>query len=327
MARRARARSSAVRRREDGPERVRGEARYTADLKLPGMLHAAVLRSPHAHARVKRIDLAPALALPGVRAAIGPGDAHGARRTSAASRARRSLPSRPTRSRQARAAVDAIDVEWEELEVVLDPDEAVEREQLIGEPRALRARRRRDARSPRRTSSSRPTYRTQIVLHNSMETHQAVCEWVGDTLDVYISTQYIWGVRDAVAEHARPARRTRCASSASSWAAASARRTAPDEYTFIAAELAKRTRPARCAARSRAARRTLAAGQPQRDDPAADAPAPAATARSSRSTASSSTPSAGRGWYGADRRPDADALRLRERAHGHATARSSTRRR
>ena len=33
-----------------------------------------------------------------------------------------------------------------------------------------------------------------------METHQAVCEWVGDTLNVYISTQYIWGVRDAVAE-------------------------------------------------------------------------------------------------------------------------------
>ena len=44
------------------------------------------------------------------------------------------------------------------------------------------------------------TYRTSVVLHNSMETHQSVCEWVGDTLNVYISTQYIWGVRDEVAE-------------------------------------------------------------------------------------------------------------------------------
>ena len=44
------------------------------------------------------------------------------------------------------------------------------------------------------------TYRTSVVLHNSMETHQSVCEWVGDTLNVYISTQYIWGVRSAVAE-------------------------------------------------------------------------------------------------------------------------------
>ena len=62
--------------RKDAPERVRGEARYTADVQLPGMLHAAVLRSPHAHARVRRIDLSPALALPGVRAALEIGRAH-----------------------------------------------------------------------------------------------------------------------------------------------------------------------------------------------------------------------------------------------------------
>src|SRR5689334_22440422 len=51
--------------RQDGALRVRGEARYTADIKLPGMLHAAVLRSPHGHAKVRKIDLAPALELPG----------------------------------------------------------------------------------------------------------------------------------------------------------------------------------------------------------------------------------------------------------------------
>src|SRR5205807_8690776 len=60
--------------RVDGLERARGEAVYTADLKLPGMLHTAVLRCPFAHARVSRIDLAPALAMPGVHAAIGPHD-------------------------------------------------------------------------------------------------------------------------------------------------------------------------------------------------------------------------------------------------------------
>ena len=42
--------------RIDGPQRARGEARYTADLQLPGMLHTAVLRSPHAHARVAKIE-------------------------------------------------------------------------------------------------------------------------------------------------------------------------------------------------------------------------------------------------------------------------------
>ena len=66
--------------RVDGPARARGEATYTGDLRLPGMLHTAVLRTPHAHARVTRIDLAAALAAPGVRGAIGPGDMRGALR-------------------------------------------------------------------------------------------------------------------------------------------------------------------------------------------------------------------------------------------------------
>ena len=47
--------------RKTGPLRARGEARYTADIRLPGMLHAAVLRSPHAHARVKKISFDEAL--------------------------------------------------------------------------------------------------------------------------------------------------------------------------------------------------------------------------------------------------------------------------
>ena len=60
--------------RVDGLTRVRGEALYTADLQLPGMLHTAVLRSPYARARVTSIDLEPARSAPGVRAAIGPAD-------------------------------------------------------------------------------------------------------------------------------------------------------------------------------------------------------------------------------------------------------------
>src|SRR5581483_3518746 len=112
--------------RKDGGERVRGEARYTADLKLPGMLHAAVLRSPHAHAKVGGIDLAPALALPGVRAAIGPGEAHGLVEEAGFAGAPVAAIAADTFG-QARTAVAAIEVEWEELEVVLDPDDAVRR--------------------------------------------------------------------------------------------------------------------------------------------------------------------------------------------------------
>ncbi len=45
---------------------LRGKGTYVSDLRLPGMLHAAVLRSPHAHARIQAIDVSAALAMPGV---------------------------------------------------------------------------------------------------------------------------------------------------------------------------------------------------------------------------------------------------------------------
>jgi aerobic carbon-monoxide dehydrogenase large subunit len=59
---------SGIRRQED-PRLLTGTATYTDDLTLPGMLHAAMLRSPHAHARITRIDLSRAQAAPGVVAA------------------------------------------------------------------------------------------------------------------------------------------------------------------------------------------------------------------------------------------------------------------
>ena len=60
---------SAIRRKED-PDILLGEARYTQDVTLPGMLHAAILRSPYAHARIRSINLDRALALPGVVAGL-----------------------------------------------------------------------------------------------------------------------------------------------------------------------------------------------------------------------------------------------------------------
>lgn len=56
--------------RHDGVDKVTGRANYGADLALPGMLHAVVVRSPHAHARIVRIDTAAALRVPGVKAIV-----------------------------------------------------------------------------------------------------------------------------------------------------------------------------------------------------------------------------------------------------------------
>jgi len=56
--------------RVDGLERVTGRATYSADIRLPDMLYARVLRSPHPHARIRSIDGSRALALDGVRAVL-----------------------------------------------------------------------------------------------------------------------------------------------------------------------------------------------------------------------------------------------------------------
>ena len=231
--------------RVDGYERARGEAVYTADLELPGMLHTAVLRSPHAHARVRSIDLSKALAAPGVHAAIGPNDIPqlvdecGHQGVAVAAVCADSYA-------HARAALGLVDVDWDVREPLLDPDEAVARKSEIVEPR-VRSRGDTDKGLAEADVVVEAEFRTQVVLHNSMETHQAVVQWVGDGIDVYISTQYIWGIRDEVASTlGLPPDKVRVVCNYMGGGFGS--KNGADDYTFIAAELAKRTgRPVRCA--------------------------------------------------------------------------------
>ena len=58
--------------RRDFPEKLTGAARYSADLKRPDLLHGHILRSPHPHANIRRIDTAAAAAVDGVLAVITP---------------------------------------------------------------------------------------------------------------------------------------------------------------------------------------------------------------------------------------------------------------
>ena len=231
--------------RMDGPQRARGEARYTADVVLPGMLHASVLRSPHARARVRGLDLAPALAAPGVRAAIGPGDCHVLGEEAGWEGAPVAALAADTHA-QARAALALVDVEWEVLEPLLDPDEAVARGQLIEEPSRYE---RGDVERGLAEADVvvEAEYRTATVLHNALETHQSVCAWEGDELTVYISTQWIWGVRKDLGERlGLPPDKVRvvCEYMGGGFGA----KGDPGDHTYVAAELARRAgRPVRCA--------------------------------------------------------------------------------
>jgi aerobic carbon-monoxide dehydrogenase large subunit len=72
----ARVFGSGIKRRED-PRLLTGTARYTADISLPGQLYAAILRSPHGHARIKKIDTSPAKTTSGVVAVFTGADTDG----------------------------------------------------------------------------------------------------------------------------------------------------------------------------------------------------------------------------------------------------------
>src|SRR5947199_5717835 len=88
--------------------------------------------------------------------------------------------------------------------------------------------------------------------------YTSICRWEGDVLEVYISTQFIWGIRDTVASTLElPPDKVRvvCEYMGGGFGA----KNDPGEYTFVAAELAKQTgRPVRCALTRR--EENLAAG-------------------------------------------------------------------
>ncbi|MBD0347906.1 MAG: xanthine dehydrogenase family protein molybdopterin-binding subunit [Thermoleophilia bacterium] len=250
--------------RVDGLQRARGEARYTADVQLPGMLHTAVLRSPHGRARVKRLDVGRAMQAPGVRGVLTPRElaardaADWPGEPSVGPHASEVLTCEPGYAGapvaavgaetfgQALAALSLVRVDWEILEPLLDGDQAVRRGSLLGEPRRYE-RGDLDRGLAEADLVVEAKYRTQVVLHNALETHQSVCRWEGDTLEVYTSTQWIWGVRREVAEALGiPADRVRvvCEYMGGGFGA----KNDAGDHTFIAAELARRTgRPVRCA--------------------------------------------------------------------------------
>jgi len=231
--------------RQDGFQRARGEAQYTADIQLPGMLHAAILRSPFARAQIREIDLRMAEKAPGVRGVLGPGT--GPLTDEPAYQGAPVAAVAADTDEQARAAMRLIEVEWEQLDPLLDPDEAVRRNELVEEPNH-------DERGDIERGLAEADvvvaaeYRTQSVLHNSMETHQSICQWEGDDhLTVYISTQFVWGVRERVAKHfGLPTDHVRVVCRFMGGGFGS--KNGPGDYTFVGAELARRTgRPVKAA--------------------------------------------------------------------------------
>ena len=195
--------------RTDAIPKVTGAAQYVADLHFPGMLHAAVLRSPHPHARIVSIDTSAAAALPGVKAVV----------TGADTAQRKWGCFRPdlyplaidkvryvgdevaavaaTDPETARAAVDQIKVEYEVLPAVLSLDEALApgaplvHDDAAGNVAHHFAFERGDVDAGFKASDVmvEGTWESARQWHTSLETIGCVAQWTGDRVSMWCNTQ------------------------------------------------------------------------------------------------------------------------------------------
>ena len=200
--------------RIDGTYKTTGRAKYTFDIKVPGMIYGKIIRSPYPAAMVTKIDSSQAEKLPGVRAIIPVQD---------------ELPF-PVRfagqevvalaadtEHLAQEAADLVKIEYDQKPFVVDLDEAMkENAPLVFDSKDEdKAKNVRDARIYPKDGTSEEidavlnssdhkieaTYRTQVQTHSSMETHGVVAKWNDEKLTIWASTQGTFTVRNQVAEH------------------------------------------------------------------------------------------------------------------------------
>jgi CO/xanthine dehydrogenase Mo-binding subunit len=197
--------------RLDGAVRVSGAARYTVDVALPGMLHAAVLRSPLARARVTNFDVDAARAVAGVRAVLGPGDGPPTPHADVGFRAGEQIlrddveyGGQPVAAvaadtpAAATAGLRALAPVYEPLPFTIDVDDALNEQRFVVDPTEIA---RGDSERALAAADVRVelTIETPSQLHVPLEPHAAVADWRPDGLTVWLSTQAIAGSRDQIA--------------------------------------------------------------------------------------------------------------------------------
>jgi xanthine dehydrogenase YagR molybdenum-binding subunit len=202
--------------RIDAYERVSGAATYTADVLLPGMLYAAVLRCPHAHAMVKKVDTAKAEKMPGV-AAVLTDRTPGANlpwyftRASALSRlfdphcryeGEEVAAVAAETPYQAWDAVRAIVVEYDVLPFVADAEDALKPGAVAVHEGGNRSgevsrysRGDVDAGFAAADAVVEQTYKSACEIHAPTETHASVAKWEGNRLTVWDSTQGVYPIQ------------------------------------------------------------------------------------------------------------------------------------
>ena len=181
--------------RVDIPIKLTGTAIYVQDLRLPGMVHARVVRPPSYRARLRTVDIEPVQKMPGVLKIVRNGSF---------------LAVLAEREYQAIVAMRALERagEWDERPTLLDPARLYPQfQRLTSQERVVR-----DGRPvPRGSGLIESTYRRPYQLHGSIGPSCAVGLYQNEQLTVWTHSQGVYPLREAIAEMLRlPLERVRC---------------------------------------------------------------------------------------------------------------------
>ncbi|MFQ6038627.1 MAG: xanthine dehydrogenase family protein molybdopterin-binding subunit, partial [Candidatus Aminicenantales bacterium] len=186
--------------RIDGNEIVTGKAKFTHDIRLRGMLHGKILRSPHARAEIEAVDLSAARSLPGVKAAIRLAEKsirYAGEEVAAVA---------AVEEKTAEKALGLIRVSYRPLPHAVTEERAREEDAprvFEDQPnlRSFNTYERGDVDAGFREADAviERTYRTAVEIHQTAETHVSIAAWDEDRLTVWDSTQAVHSVRDQLA--------------------------------------------------------------------------------------------------------------------------------
>jgi xanthine dehydrogenase YagR molybdenum-binding subunit len=192
--------------RLDGPDKVSGRAKYSFDINRPGMIFGRMVRSPHPHARVVAVDLAEARRAPGVKAALvwkEPG----------AQVMYQGDPVAAIAADTEEQAIDAarlVKVTYDVMSHVANVEQAMAADapKIFESLQGVTGNQRRgnvdetgdlEAGFKAAAHVVEQTYQTHVITHVCMESHGCVCEWDGDKLTAWVSTQGVHGTKDGFA--------------------------------------------------------------------------------------------------------------------------------